>query len=64
MSAGAVGGWAGHSPGGCGGAGGRTRGRGEPQAAGGTPAQPGGSTLPVPATKNHYQYMFLNFPHM
>jgi hypothetical protein len=59
-SAGAVGGWAGHSPGGCGGASGRTRGRGGPQAAGGTPAQPGGSTLPVPATKNYYQYMFLS----
>jgi hypothetical protein len=61
VSAGAVGGWAGHSPGGCGGAGGRTRGRGGPRAAGGTPAQPGGSTLPVPATKNRYQYMFLSF---
>jgi hypothetical protein len=34
---------------------------GGPQAAGGTPARPGGSTLPVPATKNHYQYMFLSF---
>jgi hypothetical protein len=66
--AGAAGGWAGHSPEGCGAVGGRSQGKGGAQVAGETPGQPGGSTLhapeiytihqPLNSIKNTVQYSY------